>query len=144
MAKRFIIFALMFMLVCGVFLVSCNPDPAKSSKALGGWEAKWEIKDAPEPSYDDGYLVEIEIKDDKTFTGVVSSENVRDTEFSGTWEATSKTTGNITVTKVEKKDWEKALEIGVENQFYCDGSNLLFYSEKEVEAVRFNRVEPNT
>ncbi|MBO4278737.1 MAG: hypothetical protein J5891_02885, partial [Spirochaetales bacterium] len=51
MAKRFIVFALMFMLVCAVFLVSCNPDPAKSSKALGGWEAKWEIKDAPEPSY---------------------------------------------------------------------------------------------
>lgn len=143
MAKRFIVFALMFMLVCGVVLVSCNPDPAKSSKALGRWSAKWEIKDAPEESYDDGYLVEIEIKDDKTFTGVVSSENVKDTEFSGTWEATSKTTGNITVTKVEKKDWEKALEIGVENQFYCDGSNLLFYSEKEVEAVRFNRVEPN-
>ena len=75
--------------------------------------------------------------------GEVVSEGSIDTKFSGKWEATSKTTGNITVTKVEKKDWEKALEIGVENQFYCDGSNLLFYSEKEVEAVRFNRVEPN-
>ena len=130
----------MFMLVCAVMFVSCNPDPAKSSKALGKWEAEWKIKDAP---YEDSYTVEVTFGEDKTFTGVVSSEYVIDTEFSGTWEATSKTTGNITVTKVEKKDWEEALEIGVENQFYCDGSNLLFYSEKEVEAVRFNRVEPN-
>ena len=142
MAKRFIVFAFMFMLVCAVMFVSCNADPAKN-KALGRWEAKWEIKDAPEPSYDDGYRVDITINSDKTFTGEVTSEITVDTRFSGTWEATSKTNGKITVTKVEKKDWEKALEIGVENQFYCDGSNLLFYSEKEVEAVRFNRVEPN-
>ena len=143
MAKRFIIFALMFMLVCGVVLVSCNPDPAKSSKALGRWSAKWEIKDAPEESYDDGYLVEIEIKDDKTFTGVVSSETVIDTEFSGTWEATSKTTGNITVTDIEKESWDVALEIGKKKMFYCDGNNLVVFTEDEVEAVRFNRVEPN-
>lgn len=143
MAKRFIIFALMFMLVCGVVLVSCNPDPAKSSKALGRWEARVELENAPEPSYDDGYLVEIEIKDDKTFTGVVSSENVIDTEFSGTWEATSKTTGNITVTDIEKESWDIALELGKKKMFYCDGSNLVVFTEDEVEAVRFNRVEPN-
>ena len=143
MAKRFIIFALMFMLVCGVVLVSCNPDPAKSSKALGRWEARVELENAPEPSYDDGYLVEIEIKDEKTFTGVVSSENVIDTEFSGTWEATSKTTGNITVTDIEKESWDIALELGKKKMFYCDGSNLVVFTEDEVEAVRFNRVEPN-
>ena len=141
MAKRFIIFALMFMLVCGVVLVSCNPDPAKSSKALGGWEAKWEIKDAPDPSYDDGYIVEIEIKDDKTFTGVVSSEIAIDTEFSGKWEATSKTTGNITVTDIEKEDWDEALGLGVKKLFYCDGNNLVVFTEDESEAVRFNRPE---
>ncbi len=143
MAKRFIVFALMFMLVCGVVLVSCNPDPAKSSKALGRWEARVELENAPEPSYDDGYLVEIEIKDDKTFTGVVSSENVIDTEFSGTWEATSKTTGNITVTDIKKESWDIALELGKKKMFYCDGSNLVVFTEDEVEAVRFNRVEPN-
>lgn len=143
MAKRFIVFALMFMLVCAVMFVSCNPDPAKSSKALGRWEARVELENAPEPSYDDGYLVEIEIKDDKTFTGVVSSENVIDTRFSGTWEATSKTTGNITVTDIEKESWNIALELGKKKMFYCDGSNLVVFTEDEVEAVRFNRVEPN-
>lgn len=143
MAKRFIVFALMFMLVCGVVLVSCNPDPAKSSKALGRWEARVELENAPEPSYDDGYLVEIEIKDDKTFTGVVSSENVIDTRFSGTWEATSKTTGNITVTDIEKESWNIALELGKKKMFYCDGSNLVVFTEDESEAIRFNRVEPN-
>lgn len=142
MAKRFIIFALMFMLVCGVVLVSCNPDPAKSSKALGRWSAEMVLEDAPvEPYYE--FEVDIQIKDDKTFTGVVSSENVKDTEFSGTWEATSKTTGNITVTDIEKAGWEKALEIGVKKLFYCDGNNLVVFTEDEVEAIRFNRVEPN-
>ena len=142
MAKRFIIFALMFMLVCGVVLVSCNPDPAKSSKALGRWSAEMVLEDAPvEPYYE--FEVDIQIKDDKTFTGVVSSENVIDTEFSGTGEATSKTTGNITVTDIEKAGWEKALEIGVRKLFYCDGNNLVVFTEDEVEAVRFNRVEPN-
>ena len=138
MAKRFIIFALMFMLVCAVMFVSCNPDPAKSSKALGKWEAEWKIKDAP---YEDSYTVEVTFGEDKTFTGVVSSENVIDTEFSGKWEATSKTTGNITVTKVEKEDWDEALGLGVKKLFYCDGNNLFVFTEDESEAVRFNRPE---
>lgn len=142
MAKRFIVFALMFMLVCAVMFVSCNPDPAKSSKALGRWSAEMVLEPAPvEPYYE--FEVDILIKDDKTFTGVVSSENVIDTEFSGTWEATSKTTGNITVTDIEKAGWDVALEIGKKKMFYCDGTNLVVFTEDESEAVRFNRVEPN-
>lgn len=142
MAKRFIVFALMFMLVCGVVLVSCNPDPAKNSKALGRWEAEMQLEKPPvEPYYE--FDVFVTIKDDKTFTGEVTSENVVDTEFSGTWEATSKTTGNITVTDIEKEGWEEALELGKKKMFYCDGNNLVVFTEDEVEAVRFNRVEPN-
>lgn len=142
MAKKFIIFALMFMLVCGVVLVSCNPDPAKSSKALGRWSAEMDLEPAPVVPYYE-FEVDIQIKDDKTFTGVVSSENVIYTEFSGTWEATSKTTGNITVTDIEKAGWDIALELGKKKMFYCDGSNLVVFTEDESEAVRFNRVEPN-
>ena len=142
MAKRFIVFALMFMLVCAVMFVSCNPDPAKSSKALGRWSAEMDLESAPVVPYYE-FEVDIQIKDDKTFTGVVSSELVIDTEFSGTWEATSKTTGNITVTDIEKAGWDVALEIGKKKMFYCDGNNLVVFTEDEVEAVRFNRVEPN-
>ena len=142
MAKRIIIFALVFMLVCGALFVSCKQDPVKDSKALGEWSAEMDLESAPVVPYYE-FEVDIQIKDDKTFTGVVSSELVIDTEFSGTWEATYKTTGKITVTDIEKAGWDVALEIGKKKMFYCDGNNLVVFTEDESEAVRFNRVEPN-
>ena len=137
MAKRIIIFTLTFALVCGALFVSCTPEPSSDSKVLGHWMATYYIEDAP---YADEYNVELTFYENRTFKGTVDSEMTYDCKFSGTWVAVSRTNGMITVTGIEKENWKKALDFGIENRFYTDEDDyLIIYGEHDSDAVCFHR-----
>lgn len=142
MAKRFIVFALIFMLVCGALFVSCKQDPVKDSKAIGHWKATLYLE--VEEEYFEDCEVSFTIKADKTFSGEIAEVGITHlSDFSGTWDADSTTTGTITVTTVEDDYWKNALHVGEASKFYADDKNLIIYDEDDPEASNFSRVEPN-
>ena len=129
MTKRFIIIALVLVLVCGALFVSCKPDPVKDNKAIGEWWVNiWEIE---EQEYED---IQVTVKADKTFEGFVELDEKA--VFSGTWEASSVNTGKLTISDAEET-------FTVTMNFYADDKNLIIYSEKGGEAVTLIKDVPN-
>ena len=128
MTKRFIIIALVLVLVCGALFVSCKPDPVKDNKAIGDW---WTNEWTGE-MYDD---IQLTVKADKTFEGFIEGEVKA--VFSGTWDASSINKGVLTFTDTKET-------FAVSLNFYADDTNLILYDAKEGgESVTLIRDVPN-
>jgi len=133
MTKRFIIIALVLVLACGALFVSCKPDPVKDNKAIGKWEGEVWVPEAGEEG--EYFNIEMTVKDDKTFEGIIDAE--LEAKFTGTWTATSINKGTLKFDVVEE------LELP-ELTFYADDTNLIAYDAKEGgEAIVLIRIPHN-
>lgn len=135
MTKRFIIIALVLVLVCGALFMSCKQDPVKDNKAIGLWEAKIDEED--------NIVVKVKVDADKTFTGTITFDGLKVAEFSGTWDASSLTDGTITIKSVKPEEYAKDLPIGESSNFVVNGDNLIIYEKDDPEAAVMSRVAPN-
>lgn len=137
MTKRFIIIALVLVLVCGALFVSCKPDPIKDNKAIGEWFGEFWI---PEEEGENGgaYLdIYMTVKEDKTFEGEFEYTSETPAKFTGTWTATSINKGTLKFDVPENKGLP-------ELTFYADDTNLIAYDAKDGgEAIVLTREVPN-
>ena len=135
MTKRFIIIALVLVLVCGALFVSCKPDPVKDNKAIGKWEGELWLPDAGEAGE---YLtITMTVKEDKTFAGELEYELPDPAKFTGTWTATSINKGTLKFDVPENKGLP-------ELSFYADDTNLIAYDAKDGgEAIVLIRIPHN-
>lgn len=135
MTKRFIIIALVLVLVCGALFVSCKPDPIKDSKAIGKWFGEFWVSGAG--SQGEYFNVTLDVNADQTFKATIESEIYG--TISGTWDATTVNKGTLTI----KLEANKTLPLKL--NFYADEKDFIAYDEaKGGVALVLNRVEPNT
>ena len=136
MTKRFIIIALVLVLVCGALFVSCKPDPIKDNKAIGDWFGEFWIPEEEEGENGGAYLnICLTVKEDKTFEGEFEYTSEKPAKFTGTWTATSVNKGTLKFDVPENS----VLPDKVLN-FYADDTNLIAYeAEKGGEAIVLTR-----
>lgn len=132
MTKRFIIIALVLVLVCGALFISCKPDPIADNKAIGHWFGEFWVSEAGQEG--EYFNVTLVVNADKTFEATVESEGYG--KLTGTWDATTINKGTLTFKS------EKAI-LGTMN-FYADEKDFIAYDEaKGGVALVLNRIEPN-